>query len=469
MKKQKPKADGQKQNNAALRQDHIFISYATEDWPFVEWLALRLTAEGYKVWCDRFKLLGGESYPKDIDAAIKLGTFRFLAVLSHSSLQKPNPLKERTLALNVAKERKENFLVPINLDGISPTDIGWMMSDLTFISFHLSWAEGLAQLLALLEAANAPKELSAGRSVAASWFQAKELVVQKQEVLWSNLAEIKELPHDIYRYDSATFVPDNERLELLKVWPHINDGQLFWAFDAPPREFDDKYKFSEQALRRDWHSLINDDANVRQIAVRLLNESIRSVGLARGLTAIPDDSACYFSDGLVVNNRLTFEEYNKKQSWVRCVGVRNFRTLAGKESCRYHLVPRLRVWLDREIGNVVQVRVHLHLTTLEGQPFEDKAALRRRKKICRSWWNHHWQARTFAMLQFLAGSNSSIQIGGTRGQRLVISKFPVTARIAWGLDESKLGPAKETAEEAEETVLDLTGEDEADKESAQDE
>src|SRR5438093_12082818 len=44
-------------------RDHLFISYATEDWPLAEWLTRRLTAEGYRVWCDRFKLLGGESYP----------------------------------------------------------------------------------------------------------------------------------------------------------------------------------------------------------------------------------------------------------------------------------------------------------------------------------------------------------------------------------------------------------------------
>ena len=73
-------------------------------------------------------------------------------MLSRHSIKKPNPLKERTLALNMAKERKENFVVPLNLDGISPTDLDWMVSDLTFISLHLSWAEGLGQLLKMLEA-----------------------------------------------------------------------------------------------------------------------------------------------------------------------------------------------------------------------------------------------------------------------------------------------------------------------------
>ncbi|MGD0856653.1 MAG: toll/interleukin-1 receptor domain-containing protein, partial [Dehalococcoidia bacterium] len=71
--------------------DHLFISYATEDGELAEWLTLRLTAAGYKVWCDRVKLLGGESYPRDIDKAIKTQTFRMLALISKSSLTKENP------------------------------------------------------------------------------------------------------------------------------------------------------------------------------------------------------------------------------------------------------------------------------------------------------------------------------------------------------------------------------------------
>src|SRR5688572_19909811 len=99
-------------------RDHLFVSYATEDGEFAEWLALRLTTEGYRVWCDRIRLLGGESYPRDIDSAIRDRTFRFLAVLSPYSLHKPNPLKERTLALNLGTQRGEQFLLPLNLSGL---------------------------------------------------------------------------------------------------------------------------------------------------------------------------------------------------------------------------------------------------------------------------------------------------------------------------------------------------------------
>src|SRR2546426_2854435 len=75
----------------STEHDHLFISYASEDHSFADWLALRLAREGYKVWYDRIKLLGGESYPKDVDHAIKDKTFRLIAILSRNSLEKPNP------------------------------------------------------------------------------------------------------------------------------------------------------------------------------------------------------------------------------------------------------------------------------------------------------------------------------------------------------------------------------------------
>jgi hypothetical protein len=53
------------------QRDHLFISYAWEDVALAEWLTFKLTSLGYKVWCDRIKLFGGESFPKEIDRAIK--------------------------------------------------------------------------------------------------------------------------------------------------------------------------------------------------------------------------------------------------------------------------------------------------------------------------------------------------------------------------------------------------------------
>jgi hypothetical protein len=85
-----------------------------------EWLTLKLTAAGFRVWCDRFKMLGGERWPEDIDDAIKTQTLRMLHLLSKYSLHKENPSKERQLGLTLSKEHKEDFLIPLNVDGIRP-------------------------------------------------------------------------------------------------------------------------------------------------------------------------------------------------------------------------------------------------------------------------------------------------------------------------------------------------------------
>jgi hypothetical protein len=103
------------ESNEGPPREHLLISYASEDWVFADWLALKLASEGYEVWYDRLKLLGGESYPRDTTKAIRNQTFRVIALLSRNSIAKLDPVKERTLALNIAKERNIDFLIPLSL------------------------------------------------------------------------------------------------------------------------------------------------------------------------------------------------------------------------------------------------------------------------------------------------------------------------------------------------------------------
>jgi hypothetical protein len=80
----------------------LFISYAYEDQVFAKWLARKLAFYGYGVWIDQIEILGGESWVKEVDIAIKERAFRILGLLSHASITKENPRKERTLALRLA-------------------------------------------------------------------------------------------------------------------------------------------------------------------------------------------------------------------------------------------------------------------------------------------------------------------------------------------------------------------------------
>jgi proline dehydrogenase len=72
----------------------IFISHASEDFEFSQWISLQLAKEGYGVWCDLTKLLGGENWPQEINEALQTRTQKFCFVLSRTSNKKDDPLNE---------------------------------------------------------------------------------------------------------------------------------------------------------------------------------------------------------------------------------------------------------------------------------------------------------------------------------------------------------------------------------------
>jgi hypothetical protein len=63
------------------QRDTLLLSHANpEDNEFTLWLALQLANEGYRVWCDLTKLLGGEVFWDDIEEVIKSRTVKVLYV-----------------------------------------------------------------------------------------------------------------------------------------------------------------------------------------------------------------------------------------------------------------------------------------------------------------------------------------------------------------------------------------------------
>ena len=215
--------------NGQQPADHLFISYATEDGELAEWLTLRLTTEGYKVWCDRVKLLGGESYPRDIDKAIKTQTFRMLALISKNSLTKENPLKERTLGHNISRQRKVDFVIPLLVDETRSDELDWMDSDLTYIPFRDSWAQGLIQLVKKLKSINTPNPLPNGAKLVSDWVAQQSSLPKTQERLWSNLFEIKAMPTTLYK----TTVPDGFKLPAKSWIHHKQSSGVYWGFELP--------------------------------------------------------------------------------------------------------------------------------------------------------------------------------------------------------------------------------------------
>jgi hypothetical protein len=152
----------------------LFLSHATpEDNAFARWLALQLANEGYPVWCDLTKLLGGEDFWKDIQEAIRKRSIRFLFVLSRSSNTKEGTLQElacaKAVAAQVSSEIRD-FIIALKIDDLPYSEVDIEIQRLNHISFTGSWASGLNQLLKKLAKDNVPEDPRFNPDSVSSWW-----------------------------------------------------------------------------------------------------------------------------------------------------------------------------------------------------------------------------------------------------------------------------------------------------------
>jgi len=410
----------------------LFVSYAGEDGALAEWLTLKLTGQGYRVWCDQIKLLGGECYPGDIDDAIKNDTFRVLALLSKHSIHKANPRKERTLALSIGRERGIDFIVPLNVDGLSPTELDWMTSDLTFISFSGSWADGLKKLLKKLESVNAPKDVGKGQEAVCEWFSVRDTPLERQETLWTNLLRITEIPKGVHRFEILNEVDLDG---LSRKWAfYCQSPRVVWSFDKPASDLQvDLRKTASVA----WESVgTYEGMNMGYVATNLIERCVLVHCLRKGMEEEATKRyGLFFPEGLFPNNRLAFENYRGKKVSISVVGERTFYSAGLREKNRYHISPRFKPLLWVFDIPVIRVNIRLYLTDLEGNALDSRKMVSRRKRLCRDWWNYEWLSRMMAMSAWLSDGKERVYILRTDNGNLAISGKPVRLSASFGIDE----------------------------------
>lgn len=425
-------------------RDHLFISYAYEDEALAEWLALRLTSEGYKVWIDRFELLGGESYPVDIDHAIKRRTFRIIALLSRSSLNKPNPLKERTLALNIQRERGEEFLITLNVDNLRPGEMDWMTSDITFIPFSESWAAGLAQLLKKLARVNAPKQVADGRQIAANAYLPTDTLSQEPEYVYSNLLHIERIPAAISCYMARKPVSELAESDLGQRWAFWarrgNSDQagpsdtLYFSFTDPPLSTPHSYGWVRKVVAA-WRD-VDEICSIRSshVVKPLLRRTLLHHLQKRGLRPTPyDPHIFYVPSGLLRNGLLRFRRLDGRMVHRRVVGERAWRR---GQRFAYHQAVTFDICTDLPGHYAARFRIRLHITDCDGNPLPKAAASARRKRLTRDWYNEEWLARHLAVLTFVADGRDVIDLSGDGS--LVLSSSLIRLGAPFGIDEAAI-------------------------------
>jgi len=419
-------------------QEHLFISYAWENCALADWLVRQLTAHGYRVWCDRFEMLGGEPFPKIIDEAIKTRTFRLIALLSRYSLNKPNPRKERTLALSLSRERGIDFMIPLNVDGLKASELPWDYSDLTYIPFE-NWWTGLEQLLAKLTKLGAPRPITVddGRAIAAATFLPQRVMVNRPEALRTNCFSFERIPERLYVIEWNQGVPAD--LDGLKpVWSHYDlPNRRIVAFSLPPQSVQ-AAAYTEIASV-EWRTAgMIEGVNCRNIVSNLLWQAIVRTLVSRGLRRDSDSGAFYFPRGVLPKNKIKFFGRRGRKTWVAVVGEKTFR---GKPY-RYHLAPDFVIRQDLGADFMAQLRIRVLLTDAKSKRLSTAALIPRRKHLAASWFNRHWLSRVLAIAGFLAKGRKSIVLLD-RNDPVVLSATPISGNVPVSIDEAALAALRQ--------------------------
>ena len=310
--------------NGTPTRDMLFLSHANpEDNEFTLWLALQLANEGYPVWCDLTKLLGGERFWTNIEKAIRGRTIKFLYVLSTTSNEKVGTRQELQLAQSVEQTEKfSDFILPLHIDALPFSDANILLQGIIGISFKAGWQIGLASLLRKLDEEKIPKKAGFNPATVADWWRSNcgpdQGIRDESEDYTSNWFQVSEPPrvyvHSLKRSGIGLIeVPAGSPV------PAYQDGISLFSF-AQATELERHLQKSDISIAQsDDFSFLDYIAQAPDDRARRKRESClcnllriaweHSMAL-RGLPqhALANRASCsYFVDGFASNNTIRFQ------------------------------------------------------------------------------------------------------------------------------------------------------------------
>ena len=226
------------------QRDTLLLSHANpEDNEFTLWLALQLANEGYRVWCDLTKLLGGEVFWDNIEEVIRARAAKVLYVLSQISNAKDGPLKELHFAQGLAKKEKlRDFVIPLQIDDLPHGDITIEITRVNTVPFAQSWGAGLAKLLDKLEEDCVPKDPKFNRTAVNDWwrtqFSAEQGLRKEPEEYLSNWFPIT-LPTHVYFHSLSRRSIGKLEVPPTLPYPAVEEGMFLTTF-AEASDFEGK-------------------------------------------------------------------------------------------------------------------------------------------------------------------------------------------------------------------------------------
>lgn len=422
----------------------LFISHANpEDNEFTLWLALHLAKQGFPVWCDLTKLIGGEDFWVDIEQAIRNKTVKFIYVLSKTSNGKIGPLQELQVATNVMRDDDlQDFMIPLLIDDLPHHQINIQLNRLNAISFRDGWARGLKNLLEKLEQDNVQKSPNFSPDAVAAWwrneYSAEGGIRAEKEEYLSNWFAIDALPDAIYFHTLR-----DSRIGELKApanlpYPAFLHNIYLVSF-APAKDFDGRLGsvsiveeniFTTEGLLdgRVGKKYIQREQK-RDPVYRLLRLAWESFARERKLRLYQmsqDVNAFYFPAGLVEDNTVYFQGIDVRQSHRSMVGYSTIKGHDGRPDTKriWHFAIQAKPLVYPTAAYVI--KSHIVFSDDGQQIWESAQRLHRaRRSFARNWWNPQWRDRILAAMSWLAGDQEKITLGLGSNASIQVSKYPL--------------------------------------------
>ena len=422
----------------------LFVSHANpEDNHVSQWVSLQLAREGYRVWCDLTRLLGGEDFWIDIEDAIRSDAGKLIYVLSRASNVKPGPLQELHLGQSVARTHGLNdFVIPLLVDDLPHSEINIQLARTNAIDFRLGWAQGLRSLLEKLARDGIPKDARYSPDSVAMWWQmARETdakVIKRPDEYLSNWYEIRRMPSTLYVHFMASA---QERSWNPRAYPYPirRVGQHLISFASA----DDLTKGMPTGVTiRDSEMVPTDqfmkgvhlpirvasrDAN--NAVVDLLRQGWERLIESRGMSIHKMGrryEVGYLKDGKIEKNRVSIATDLGGSRFRSIVGYRSRRDGQGKTWKRFwHFAIGCTPMLRPYIGYRLIPHV---LFSDDGREIWDSSSRlhRARRSESRNWWNPEWRDRTLGIVQWLAGDGQDIHISVGSDALLEVEARPIS-------------------------------------------
>jgi hypothetical protein len=397
-------------------------------------------------------LLVGQSFVKEVDDGLKKSC-KFLAILSRNSVNKENPTNERTKAAAIGKAIKDDdFIITLNVDNLPPSEIPWTLSQKSYANFYDGWADGLKQLMKALEASDAPKNADVGRDLVCQWARQQDEPTKRDERIWTNLVPVTSYPLGLRQYE----VKDPQSIDLLKYskWPiAIQNRQFVWSFVEPPTDLASLVNFVRVTSWLDQSGTQGE--KIKNFGRYLLRRGIEDYCLSRGLCQTDDRGTIYFPSGLLSQDKHFYIGISGKRTHHKFVGNSTFRVgFDKKEINKHHLAPSFKL-IERENKKFqIQITNRVYLTNEDGTPIHPSRMVRRRKKICKNWWNDKWCARLLALMSWLSNDQDEFEIFKTPNGSFKLAGKSLSLSCAYGIDESDSDDLELTEEYPENSIDD---------------